>query len=51
VHESQEKITDKVAQNNINYEMRADGRNRLSNFNIGDVVNNYILVVLIHFKS
>jgi len=38
MHELQEKINDKVAQNNVNHEMRADDRNKLKTFNIGDVV-------------
>jgi len=37
VHDLHKKIIDIVAQNNINYKLRAYVRNRLKNFNIGDV--------------
>ena len=37
VHTSHEEISDKIAQNNANHEIRADDKNRLNTFNIGDV--------------
>jgi len=50
VHELHEKINNKVAQNNANYKLRADVRNKLKTFNVGDV-KSCMLVVLIYFKS
>ena len=49
VHEQSMEISDKVAQNNTNHGIRADDRNKLNTFNVGDV-QNCMLVVLIHFK-
>ena len=37
VHELHEKINDKVAQNNANYMLRADVKNKLKTFNVCDV--------------
>ena len=37
-HELHKKISDKIARNNANYELRADVRKRLKTFNVGDVV-------------
>ena len=39
MHELHKKISDKVAQNNANYMLRANVRNRFKTFNIGDVIN------------
>ena len=38
VHESHEVISDKLAQNNANHEMRVDDTNRLKTFNVGNIV-------------
>ena len=37
VHEQPTEISDKITQNNANYEIRTDDRNRLNTFNIGDI--------------
>ena len=37
MHESHEEISDRVAENNANHEMRANDRNRLKTFNDDDV--------------
>jgi len=37
VHETHEKISNKVAQNNVNHEILADPKNILKTFYIGDV--------------
>ena len=37
VHELHKEISDKIALNNSNYELRADIRNKLKTFNVGDV--------------
>ena len=37
MHELHEEISDKVAQNNVNYMLQTDVRNILKTFNVGDV--------------
>ena len=37
VHEQPTEVSDKIAQNNANHGIRADNRNTLNTFNIGDV--------------
>jgi len=51
MHKLHKKIGDKVAQNNVNYKLRVDIRNRLKTFNISGVVKSCMLVVVTHFKS
>ena len=38
MHEQLTKFSDKIAQSNANHGIRADDRNRLNTFNVGDVV-------------
>jgi len=38
VHELHQKINDKIAQNNVNYELQTDARNKLKTFNVGEIV-------------
>ena len=37
MHEVHKKISDRIAQNNVHYKLRADVRIRLKTFNVGDV--------------
>jgi len=50
VHEQSTEISDKIARNNANHGIRADDRNRLNTFNVGDIVPKLHACVLIHFK-
>ena len=38
MHKQLTEISDKIAQNNVNHGIRADDRNRLNIFNVGDFV-------------